>query len=210
MNRLNQKSLIQFGLLFLILVVLPAGSFLYLKRGLDFRKDVTSRMQDYGKLTTFPGNPLFEVVPDSLAGRLWFVAQIDLAAAEDAAVFQREMSKLVEQFDTTTTVSFVLVLSSADDDMDRLQTFLRGSGVVGDGRTYVYQADTADWEKWQQQMQWPAGKSPQIAVVTADRQINAYYSLRSQEDIGDLVRLGAMIMPRKKDKELIFKREVEK
>lgn len=210
MNRLNQKSLIQFGLLFLILVVLPAGSFLYLKRGLDFRKNVTSRMKDYGKLTSFPGDPLFESVPDSLTGRLWLVAQIDPAAAEEADIFRREMRKLVEQFDTTTTASFVLVLPAATTDTAGLPSFLAGSGILRDGRTYVYRADAGDWKRWQQQMQWPAGKSPQVAVVTADRQINAYYSLRSQEDIGNLVRLGAMIMPRKKDKELIFKREVEK
>jgi hypothetical protein len=210
MNRLNPKSLIQFGLLFLILVVLPAGSFLYLKRGLDFRKNVTSRMQDYGKLTAFPGDPLFESVPDSLGGRLWLVAQIDPAATEDTDIFRREMRKLVEQFDTTTTVSFVLVLPATTTDSVGVQVFLSSSGILRDGRTYVYRAGTGDWEKWQKQMQWPAGKSPQVAVVTADRQINVYYSLRSQEDIDNLVRLGAMIMPRKKDKELIFKREVEK
>ena len=120
------------------------------------------------------------------------------------------MRKLIEQFDTTTTASFVLVLSSASTDSAGMLTFLNESGVTRDGRTYVFEADAVDWEKWQQQMQWPAGKSPQVAVVTADKQINAYYSLRSQTEIGDMVRLGAMIMPRKKDKELIFKREVEK
>lgn len=210
MNRLNYKSLIQYGLLFLILVVLPAGSFLYLKRGLDFRKDVMSRMTNYGMLTTFPGKPLYTDAPDSLAGRLWLVTQIDPAAAEEADIFRREMRKLIEQFDTTTTASFVLVLSSASTDSAGMLTFLNESGVTRDGRTYVFEADAVDWEKWQQQMQWPAGKSPQVAVVTADKQINAYYSLRSQTEIGDMVRLGAMIMPRKKDKELIFKREVEK
>jgi hypothetical protein len=210
MNRLNQRSLIQFGLLFLILVVLPAGSFLYLKRGLDFRKNVMSRMTDYGMLKTFPGKPLFESAPDSLAGRLWLVAQVDPAIEEEAAIFRREMRKLIEQFDTTTTASFVLVLPVSATDSAGLLTFLKDSGVSRDGRTYVYQADAADWQQWQQQLKWPAGKSPQVAVVTADRQINAYFSLRSQEDIGDMVRLGAMIMPRKKDKELIFKREAEK
>lgn len=50
---LNRKILI-FSVLFVILVVLPLGSWYYLRGGLNWRKQAQAELQDYGKIRTVP------------------------------------------------------------------------------------------------------------------------------------------------------------
>lgn len=46
----KKRKLFVFGALFLILVALPAGSWYYLRTGLDWRKQANSELGDYGKI----------------------------------------------------------------------------------------------------------------------------------------------------------------
>lgn len=45
-----KRKLLIFGVLFFILVVLPAGSWFYLRGGLNWRRQAQAELQDYGKI----------------------------------------------------------------------------------------------------------------------------------------------------------------
>ena len=45
-----QRKIVIYGVLFLLLVALPLGSWFYLKGGMTWRKEAFSELQDYGKI----------------------------------------------------------------------------------------------------------------------------------------------------------------
>ena len=46
----GKRKAVIFGVLFVILVLLPAGSWFYLRGGLNWRKTAQAELQDYGKI----------------------------------------------------------------------------------------------------------------------------------------------------------------
>lgn len=206
----NSRVLIQISLLLLILVGFPAGSFFYLKEGLEFRRGIMSRLKDYGKFPAVPGQVIWGQLPDSLQGNLLLVGYLDPTSKEAADRYGAELSKLYSQFDSVSTIRFLTVLPAAGADSAWVSAFVDRYKFLDKTQLYFLTTQPDDWQAWIKTMKWDQANNPQIALVIDARDIKAYFDLNKDEDVKDLVRLAAMIAPRKKDKELIFKREEEK
>lgn len=209
MEQPNRRGLFQLVMLLLILVGLPFGSYVYLKKGYDYRKDMMSNMKDMGPLPTPPGAVAWGNLPDSLSGNLLLVGKFNPADPAQTKGYAKELEKLYTQFDSVATIKFLSVLPASQVDSVWVDAFIEGCKITDKSQVFILRADDAAYIQWNAGMKWPSG-APQIALVSPTGQIRAYFDLTQPERVKELVQIGAMIAPRVKKEDIIFQREAEK
>lgn len=104
MNR-KANNIIQFALLGLILIALPAGSWVYLKKGLEYQKETREDLQDLGK---FNVRSLFEVEED-----VWHKWGLDeklkVILVEQNEKKNELIQKLNKQFKNSEGLAFIVL-----------------------------------------------------------------------------------------------------
>ena len=195
------------GMLFL-LVILPAGSWYYLQRGFQHRKEALAELKDRGTIGAF-------MLPDqygNIFSSEWLHKRVTIAAflPNDAAQQQQWASRLHDlhaQFDDRNDVCFLLFADSS---------------LMRDPMEFAMENDLVDSLQWEilttngAELQVLAFESfylpdaQQIALVDTGLVVRRHYDIMDNQQMGRLIEHITIVMPRLPDPDIVFKRDKEK
>lgn len=106
---MKKKNPLQAILLMTLLVLLPLGSWIYMKKGYNYQKAAMSELKQYGKLSTFLAKDVFNrnIGSDQLRQNLVLLNYYNGSAAAQQRM--EMVGKLHEQFDDRAGILFVNV-----------------------------------------------------------------------------------------------------
>lgn len=210
---MTAKKIVQVAGLILFTVVLPLGSYFYLKKGYDFQKEALSNLKDLGEV-----QPDLELtaMPDSvrvLAAREHKVG-FNLRVSANDTFMLSVLERLMDQFVASETVYFNLFLGEDYQDdpvfwnqwIDGLPEKAQfGLFPLSVQQNNDFWLGNLGFEKY-----CPGSRSCHtIAVVDARRHIRSFYQVNNPDELKEMVRVSAIILPRKKVEDPVLKREKE-
>jgi hypothetical protein len=195
------------GMLFLILIILPAGSWYYLTTGYNYHKVLVNELkEDFGTVpnysaTTADGKSFdFE----SIAGNTAIVHFMDNNALQKDYLWDR-MTKLHEQFDDRNDIKFISHIANAEDDF--------------------MPKDTAQWKvikgteseldriaRENYKMKFKKGETvlnnSQFILVDSSL-VRNYYDANSMREMGRMLEHVTIVMRRVAPRDIILERDKE-
>lgn len=213
---MKNKSWVQIVGFLLFIVVIPLGSYYYLKKGYDYRKEAMKNMQNFGPLpemdfTTIDGR---RVVADSLQGRMVIASAISLQHEDQAKQFGELMVKLYDQFEETNRLVLMAFGTDPRHDADGpLATFASEYNLNDKPLMYWIPADSSGMSAVIDQLYFPAETAegyPYFALCDTSLTVQNHYDIKDDMAIREMVTHTAMFLPLKPRKRVMFKRETEK
>jgi hypothetical protein len=201
------------AVLLFFLVVLPMGSYYYLKQGYDYRLAALNELDnDLGKL---PGLSLMDidshaVVVPELQGNL---VVVNFYPAEDKGLQEQlgvYMSKLHDQFDDRNDVQFIMH-SPVGADAQALRKYREDYEFEDAGQCHILPTEDREYLEYKHDSLPPMAQPyPYFFLSDTTLTIRNFYDMREENDMKKLVEHIAMILPRIPEKDIVFKRDAEK
>ena len=204
-------------ILLALLVVFPALSWLYLQRGMDFRKEILNDLADLGTIVEFeidyevalPFTP--SVYPDKLVLASFF----DPTNESDKQLMGELLVKLHEQFDERSDLLLVNNLRTGNELI--LNDFLTTHQLADPDQIYFNLIPPSRWESYLtaycqigKDRYAEYANQPFFLLIDLGGRVKRIYRAADKEEIKRMVAQTAMILPVRKERELIFERESEK
>lgn len=210
--RLKKNMLFPMAMLAFFLIGLPLGSYYYLKRGYNYRLAALQALDnDFGKLPEFTiVGPEGEAISSSaLNGGLVVVNFFPEGDENLKAKLGDYLYRLHDQFDDRNEVAFVTHLR----DSAQAEAFLQKYELtdkeqcffVPGGKDFPAKYAHEGLPDWKGQTIYPY-----FLLADSSLTIRNFYDMRQDTSIKRLVEHMAMIIPRKPERDIIFKRETEK
>ena len=212
----NGRRLIQFGLLALILIGLPLGSYVYLKRGYDYQ---VAAMHDLRKDVSMPTLADWEVVygewPDTLFGNMYLVGWLaDPDNADATATYGQALERLHDQFDIPTNIGILTLLPRADSNWvanfidtyhlrDPAQVYFLSAGGEAFGQSTQSFGLTEEHRS-------TLATDPPLAIVDDSLYVRIAYRVTREEELKRLVEQTAILLPERTRKKPELRRTPEK
>lgn len=212
----GQMGLLQLAGLFLLLVVFPLGSWYYLRTGLDYRLQAMQELKDYGRMPDFT----LVNINDSLVSSRRFAGGLAVGhffSGNYEDLYAEKLAKLHEQFNERDDIFFLSF--SADTSASarqRLLQFAAGNKLMDEEQCFYLAMPPGQAKAFADACRLPfEEKGMSLAnnslLFFADSlMVRGFYDMREEESLKRLVKHITLNIPPKKDKELIFEREVEK
>jgi uncharacterized pyridoxamine 5'-phosphate oxidase family protein len=198
------KKIIQFTALGLMLVVLPLGSLIYLRKGYFERYDALQMLKDYGKVPVFTlqqqnGSAFTN---DDLKGRYAVIGKIE--AFDEANPVIEQSKKLFKQFGDSKEIALCTYV--ANFDSMKINAFMEKITLQDTvSRWYFLYGDDAITTILANQ------PNEMLALVDTASVVRNFYKVADNQSIGEMAKHIAMfVAPLKRRSELEFKREKEK
>ncbi|MEL7124136.1 MAG: hypothetical protein AAFO07_32170 [Bacteroidota bacterium] len=217
---MKNRSWQQIVALGLFLVVLPAGAYIFLKKGFDYRKSAFRELEEIAEvpndleLTTVDGRL---VNRDSLKNKVAITNFFSLRNEALSETFGEQLEKLYDQFDRTSNlVLLVMATDTTYDSQDKIAAFAKEHDLWKQSFCYVIApkgndvAGLAKLFKLPEYGEQTLGDQPYFAFIDSEGVLRKYYNANEQEEMVELVTHTAMLMPRKPRRRIQFKRESEK
>ena len=213
---IGQMGLIQLGGVFLLLVVFPLVSWYYLRTGLDYRLQAMQELKDFGKI------PEFSLINynDSLIANDRFAEGLVVGyffSEPHEKRFAGSLAKLHEQFDERDDIFFLaLAPDTTLATRRRMEQFAAANGLLDEEQNFYLQGTPTEIEGLARDCQVPFEEkgmslSDNSLLFFADSlMVRGFYDLREEESLKRLVKHITLNISPKRDKELLFEREVEK
>lgn len=217
----SARTIFQLGALVMLLIVFPAASWYYLNSGLQYRRSAMAELKAYG---TFPsktwtlvdGSPLSEAF---LQKKMLLAYQ--LPAANDPELVSRygeTVRRLHDQFEERDELIFLALLhGDSTVSADQATAFAENYELENQQQQFFIHLEDREYTSLNEGVLQPQNGSesdlePSAFLLLTDTTatIRRYYDIRQETEIKRLVEHIALLLPFKKDRELIFKREVEK
>ena len=198
------RKAFQFAALFLLLVGLPAGSWYYLQKGLDYRLETMGQLTDHGDFKLLTSST---ADGDSKAS----VKVINFLAVDPAERDQQGLllSKLYEQFDKRE--DFQLVSFWDSTTFRGLDEFRTKFGLEEEPQCTFQPLAGASWDQFIQTYEKDSAVPAEyMALVDINGNIRNFYTQREEEKVKDLVEHIALLLPMKKQDKPELRREIEK
>lgn len=210
------RKVLQALALLLFLVVLPLGSWFYLRNGLDYRLQALEELGDHGVIAPFELSTYKRDTLDrkDLEGKLVVASFLDFS---DEAMTRRTgeyLNKLHEQFDERPDVLLLQhVLNPAD--AGSIQAFELEYRLDDPDQCFFLVGEEDDRAAPVRDMYGleAAASVPlnaQLVLADTTLTIRRYYDLRNEQEVRRMVEHIAIILPRIEERDLVFKREREK
>ena len=202
------RKIINYIGLFMLLVVLPGMSWVYLSSGLAYQKAKRAELQRLGSVPAFPyllmnGDT---IGADELGGKL--LLAFDFADQPDsgAAVAFRELEKIHRQFDERKDVIFLLLGSPSDSAA--LADWMDKYSLEDPGQVYaVVRPGSANGDFG---IGANGARTSTVAVADSAGIIRQYYDFRVGNRVRRSVEHIAILMPFRDRDEAVLRREKEK
>ena len=200
------KKTLQFLALFLLLVVLPAGSWYYLSRGMDYRR---TAIQELKPLRAMSPLSIYTLEGDTLDARTFgnaatIVAEVDLQK-EGSGRMLTELGKIHTQFDARKDVLFLL-LTLRQDSTSRA-AFLKEHKLDDPGQVFL--ADPGSAPDFGFKEVDKTESSTFVAVLDTAGQVRQYYDFRDGSRVKRLVEHITILKPIIDREQAVLKREKE-
>lgn len=195
------RRILQFGALFLLLIGLPAGSWYYLQRGLDYRLETLGQLGDHGAFTLKTSH-----TPIAEGGT---VRVINFLSANNTQAQGTLLSKLYEQFDKREDfelITFVDTTAFAD-----VATFRTTYELEEEPQCSFPHLEAGEWQTFVSTHE-PDAKAevPYLVLVDIEGNIRNFYEQEDGEEVKQLVEHIAFLLPIKKREKAELRRETEK
>ena len=203
----NTKNKNYFALiaLFLMLIVLPAGSWFYLNDGAKYRISAMEELQDFGQLSQE------DIGEQSLQGSL-VIAGFVSSNEED---FGNTIQKLSDQFSDRQRVFFTLF--NADSNSGSLEAYAKKYMLKNNPQVLLQNTPQESVEalakntfKLPLEEGLTLEENPYLVLLDTTLTIRNYYDMRELTEMKNLVRHITRILPPSPKKDIILKREKEK
>ncbi|MBK7870384.1 MAG: hypothetical protein IPJ74_06690 [Saprospiraceae bacterium] len=199
---LNRTFILAIGILLLLLVGFPIGSWFYLKAGLDYRKEVMSDLHDYGAmpsiaLTTYSGQTLEK---QDVAEKIIVAAFLNFQDQTITEQSGRWLFKLHDQFDERRDVAFLLHVMDTTASPENIDAFATEYQLQDTAQCFFLKENPEIFKT----IATNVYKIPENAVnahfALADAQgtVRRYYDLRKTEEVNRLVEHIALLLPMEK------------
>lgn len=217
-NKMTGRKVLQILGLFLFLVILPGGSWLYLQRGLDYRIATMEELKSLGTAQDFALHSYTDSVLTStnLQGQVSVIGYLPDAPEQEARMIE-VLFKLHDQFNERDDLTFLTF--TQPDSLAILQARAKELELK-DGAQWFFGPSTEQTDDlagflkdrlyFPEEMATQAKKHPYFALLDTNRVVRRFYDGMENKEMGRLIEHIAMLLPRKPDKDIIFKREPEK
>lgn len=187
-----KKHLNTILILFLI-VGFPLGSYLYLKSGFNYRKEVLEEVTIKGEYTDFLKNDYFS--PDK--GHTILFTKFE---SKDGDRIQK-LAKVLEQFDSNKSFKIVGLSNGLDETISRIfkSAFNANQGML----IQNLPAEALDQNNF-------STDGRNAMLVDTASQIRAYYDFSQPGDFNKMIEHVATVLPRKIEKDIVLERDKEK
>jgi hypothetical protein len=188
-----KKAIAQTMALSLMLVLLPLISWYYLSKGLDYQIEARSELGDHGKWSLIEYRDLYgnELNPDFFEGKM-------VIGGVYHANLSSTLEKLYHQFDERDDLLFVFLSNSK-----LVLPSDHWSGTDGDQIIWVNQEVSNGHNG-------PLNSDDLFFLTDVTGTVRKFYDLNDVQQVKRLVEQTAILLPKKQDRELVFKRDVEK
>jgi hypothetical protein len=193
----NTKRIIISILVVFILFVLPAGSWLYLQRGLDYHIASKSELQELGKTGDFQlaNQKNIPISPEMIRGKVSVIHFLP-ENREEGKILTDRMAKVHQSFDGTEDVVFLSFMPS--DSSTQLLDIANAFGIRDDKQWYLIGAEKSEWERLANEVYKIPNPATGVALVDTSLTIRKYYDINVNKEMGRLVEHIAMIIPEQK------------
>ena len=200
----KKTNWLQIAGLFLFLVILPGGSWLYLRSGFQYRKASLAELVDRGSVGAFAlpdaKGELFS--SESLQGRV-VVAGVLPAEAAPRKFWIDRMKALHKQFDERNELLILLMADSAS---------------VADPQAFLLENGLVDEEQWSLLLGGDAVAPAafhlpgpdMLALTDTEGVVRRHYDIADNREMGRLIEHIAILLPRLPDPDIEFRRQKEK
>ncbi|MCB0607286.1 MAG: hypothetical protein H6562_08100 [Lewinellaceae bacterium] len=202
---------------FLLLVVFPAVSWYYLDLGKNRRMDQLSQLKDIGPVPVFswPANGSGPLKKEMISGKMLIACILPTGDQKLLADFGAQLSELHEQFDERNDLLFPIYVPHAPEGDSSLTAFAGKYGLKDPEQVFFIPVPADSVSAVAEAWKFPLNgiqpdHSPYLALCDVKGMIRRFFDLKKPDEIGQLAEVTAMILPLKKDKELIFRRERER
>ena len=200
------KKWIQPLVLFAMLIVMPALSWYYLKKGEQYQVKMRAELKDYGKLPSFTLPKLLDTNSINLAtdliNKVVIAKVVDANELEPGDDLRFALGSLHTQFDERNDLVFLL--HTAIKDSARVGAFLRQNKMSDPTQVVVTGSDS----KLVQAYRFP--KPGMMAIVDTAGVIRRYYNYRDGNEVRRLTEHVTVLMHRDKSNDPYLNREKEK
>lgn len=200
------KKWIQPLVLFAMLIVMPALSWYYLKKGEQYQVKMRAELKDYGKLPSFTLPKLLDTNSINLAtdliNKVVIAKVVDANELESGDDLRFALGSLHTQFDERNDIVFLL--HTAIKDSARVGAFLRQNKMSDPTQVVVTGSDS----KLIQAYRFP--KPGMMAIVDTAGVIRRYYNYRDGNEVRRLTEHVTVLMHRDKSNDPYLNREKEK
>jgi len=182
------------SILILILIVgFPLGSYLYLKGGFNYRKDILDEVTAKGEFDDFLKNDYF----NPKKGHTILFAKFE----NDDSDKINKLAKVLEQFDGNKSFKIVGLTEGINDDLESTfkNKFNATQGLLIQNLPQtILEKNSLNKEGWN------------AMLVDTSSQIRAYYNLSLMEDLNKMIEHVSTVLPRKVEKDIVLERDKEK
>lgn len=213
---INKSGLFQIIALFLLVVVVPAGSWYYLKTGLDYRIATLNEIQDLGKINSFTSVSTTgaSVTDDDLEGDVVVVGFLTTSHPELRTIYGKRLNKLQDQFHDRNRVKFAIhSLGNADAGGKELMQFAEAY-ELDDKSSVLLLTQGDEIAKSNYKLPLEEGlaleDNPYLVLLDTALTIKNYYDIREEAQMKKLVEHLIYILPPDPKKDIYLKRETEK
>lgn len=201
-----------------LLLVFPAVSWIYLKSGKDWRINQLRTLRDIAPVPelSWPdlnGNPLSQ---DRRDGKMLIAGILPAGDPTTLESFGRRLSDLHLQFNDREDILFPVYIPYPLAGDTTLAQF-SGKFEIDDPEQVIFIPVPSDSLAFLVEKAWKfplndlePDKSPYLALADSKGMIRRYFDSRDDAEMGQLAAITAMVLPVKKDRELIFRRERER
>jgi hypothetical protein len=200
------KKWLQTIALLMMLIVMPALSWYYLKKGENYQVKMRAELKDYGKLPSFTLPKLLDTNSINLAtdliNKVVIAKVVDANELEPGDDLRFALGSLHTQFDERNDIIFLL--HTTIKDTARVGAFLRQNKMSDPSQVVVTGSDP----KLVQSYHFP--KPGMMAIVDTLGVIRRYYNYRDGNEVRRLTEHVTVLMHRDKNNDPYLNREKEK
>ena len=219
MSKLNQRKIIQMFALGFLLVLLPAGSWYYLKMGFNYRLQALETLADKGE-TPVMGKILTKdeaISADHISGKVLvstFYALDQSDKREKIGQLQKGLYKQFGKRDDVLLLNYIMTDPGATEQ--DILSFQESYDLMDTSRVYFLPVEAESFKSsllpaFQFTPEEIAGidNNPLFALTDAKQKIRNTYRFNDAE-IVKLIEHTAIVLPREKEKDIVLKRDAEK
>ena len=213
---IGRMDIVQFAGLFLLLVVLPLGSWFYLQTGLDYRMQAFEELHDIAPLPAFH----LQNYNDSLIRMERFEDQLLIGHffnEESRETYIETLVKLHDQFDERTDVYFLAFQSDTSAAArSSLAGLLAQKGVKDTAQVFVLSGTNNDLSTLAGQMKLPLEErgielgSNSLLFFADSAMVRGFYDMRQEEELKRLLKHLTLNLHPTAEADIIYDPETEK
>ncbi len=199
------KKVITYLALFLFLIVLPAGSWLFLDKGADFYRGVMAELADYGSMPDFKtfNSQGKEIEDENFEKKLTIVGFY----TENQNPKSLGMMRYVyDQFTENPGVEFLTINTTNNDSIFNFNRFIKQNKIQKEKWHYIQSSSFHENIK-------PKENHPikeRLLLIDTSQTVRNYYPYTDTISINRLITTMSLLMPRPPKAEIVFEREKEK